>query len=571
MKPPGVAVAETETPIGNGQQLQGLTMATTATARAHKAAPVVTLPDFKMVAVAELVAYERNARTHSPSQVKQIAASIREFGWTVPVLIDAGYKIIAGHGRVEAARLLKLPAVPCLVLEHLSDTQRRAYILADNKLAELAGWDEALLAVELRDLGGLDFDLDVVGFDADEVTDLLATLAPPAPKDGTDEADNAPALEAVAITQRGEVWILGSADRGHRIMCGDSTNAADVAKLMGEDRAQLLHADPPYGMGKEADGVQNDNLYVDELDAFQIEWWTACRPSIEANASVYIWGNSPDLWRLWYGKGLGALEPLALRNEIVWDKKSIAGMASPQLTQYPEATERCLFFQLGRHVFRINQTKDDYWQGWEPIRGWLNAEREKVGWSAKQIREICGNWMHGHWFGTSQWVFISRDNYEKLQAAAGERAFLKAYGELKAEHDALLAVFNGEVRGPRFDEFAAARPYFDNAHDTMRDVWEFPRVTGADRHGHATPKPVAMMERVMRSSLRPGEICLEPFGGSGSTLIGAEKTARRCFMLELTPGYVDVTVRRWQELTGKVATLAETGESFAEVERQRGS
>jgi DNA modification methylase len=109
-------------------------------------------------------------------------------------------------------------------------------------------------------------------------------------------------------------------------------------------------------------------------------------------------------------------------------------------------------------------------------------------------------------------------------------------------HRELLAVFNGEVKGPRFEEFAA-RPFFDNAHDTMRDVWESPRVAGADRHGHATPKPVAMMERVMRSSLRPGEICLEPFGGSGSTLIGAEKTGRRCFAMELTPAYVDVIVR----------------------------
>ncbi len=546
-------------------------MPPSSAARVHRSAPVVTLPDFKMVAVAELVAYERNARTHSASQVKQIAASIREFGWTVPVLIGTDFKIIAGHGRVEAARLLKMPAVPCLVLEHLTPAQRRAYVLADNKLAELAGWDDELLALELRDLGELDFNLEVVGFTGDEIGDLLATLEPkPAPGDD-DKADQAPALQAVAITRRGDLWLLGDEDRGHRVLCGDSTNVDDVAKLMRADRAQLLHADPPYGMGKEADGVENDNLYVDELDSFQLEWWLACRPAIEHNASAYIWGNAPDLWRLWYGKGLGALEPMALRNEIVWDKKSIAGMASPQLTQYPEATERCLFFQLGRHVFRINQTKDDYWQGWEPIRAWLNVEREKAGWAAKEIRGICGNHMHGHWFGTSQWVFISRDNYEKLQAAAGDRAFGKPYAELRAEYQELLAVFNGEVRGPRFDEFAAARPYFDNAHATMRDVWDFPRVTGTERHDHATPKPVAMMERVMRSSLRPGEICLEPFGGSGSTLIGAEKTARRCFALELTPGYVDVTVRRWQELTAKRATLAETGETFAEVEARRGT
>src|SRR5262249_34786547 len=155
-----------------------------------------------------------------------------------------------------------------------------------------------------------------------------------------------------------------------------------------------------------------------------------------------VWGNAPDLWRWWYRVGNGAWasrglresEPLTLRNEIVWDKKSIAGMASGDLTQYPEATERCLFFQLGRHVFLVNQTKDDYWQGWEPIRRFLCEERDKAGWKPGDVKRITENHMYGHWFGTSQWVFISREHYERLARAAGGRAFVRPYDDLLREY-----------------------------------------------------------------------------------------------------------------------------------------
>lgn len=528
---------------------------------------LVELPEFKLERVERLRAYQRNPRTHSPSQIAKLVASVKEFGWTVPILVDDERQIIAGHGRLDAARKLGLQQVPVLVLEHLTPAQRRAYVIADNQLALDAGWDDELLAQELKALEDLgELDLEVTGFDRDEIDDLFAFLANDDDA-GQADAETVPEAPADPTTRRGDVWILGN----HRLMCGDSTIAADVAELVAGERAHLVHADPPYGMGKEKDGVENDNLYADELDAFQLKWWRACRPHLEDNGSAYIWGNAPDLWRLWWRAGLADSEPITLRNEIVWDKKSIAGMASPLMTQYPEASERCLFIQLGRHVFRINQTKDDYWQGWDAIRTWLVAERDKMQWTAKRVREIVDNHMQGHWFGTSQWVFISRDNYEKLQAASAGEAFTRPYDELKADYDARLALFNGEVRGPRFEEFAAARPFFDNAHDVMRDVWEFPRVTGDERHGHATPKPVAMMERVMRSSLRAGQVCLEPFGGSGSTVLGAEKTGRRCFVMEITPGYCDVIVKRWQEATGKSAVLVSSGATFAELQLERTS
>lgn len=278
-----------------------------------------------------------------------------------------------------------------------------------------------------------------------------------------------------------------------------------------------------------------------------------------------MWGNAAELWSLWYRAGLGASEPLSLRNEIVWDKGSASGMHSGEMLNYPTATERCLYFQFGRHVLQINRTKDDYWPGWEPIRTHLVAERDKMGWGAGQVREIVGNHMAGHWFGTSQWAFITEPNYAKLQAAAAGAAFTRPYGDLLAEFNRIRAIFNGEVRDPALAELNAARPYFDNAHDVMRDVWEFPRVVGEERFGHATPKPVAMMERVMRSSARAGELAVEPFGGTGSTLIGAERTGRVCYAMELQPRYVDVIVRRWQAATGRAAVRESDGAAFDSI------
>lgn len=501
-----------------------------------------------------------NPRTHSDAQVAQIAASMEEWGWTIPVLCDETGRVIAGHGRIAAARLLGFAEVPVMIARGWTDDQKRAYLLADNKLATNAGWDEAALAAELRELNLHGYQIDLVGFSAQELESLLQPLeaAPP-------EEPELPELPAVATSRPGDVWRLGD----HRIICGDSTHPETVALLFGEEKARAVHADPPYGMGKEADGIANDNLYGEKLDRFQLEWWNVWRAHTEPNGSGFIWGRAADLWRLWYAAGLATLEPVTLRNEIVWDNKTIAGMASDEMTQFPETTERALFFQLGRHVFLVNQTKDDFWPGWEPLRAWLAAERDKAGWSAGDVRRIVGNHMHGHWFGRSQWVFITEDNYTKLQAAANGQAFTRSYADLLAEYQQAAAIFKGEVRDPRQAAFNAGRPYFDNAHEVMRDVWEFPRVHGEERFGHATPKPVAMIERICRSLTREGEILAEPFVGTGSGLLAAERTGRRCFGAELEPLYVDVAVKRWQSLTGQIATLEATGEDFEAVYAQR--
>lgn len=511
----------------------------------------------EQIKVSALIPYARNSRTHSDAQVAKIVQSIREFGFVNPVLIDGDDVLIAGHGRTLSAQQIGLVEVPAIRLTHLTDAQRRAFVIADNRIAEDAGWDDELLKAELEALTALDFDVAVVGFEDDELSKLLGA----SPSVGLTDPDEVPDVAEEVVTKTGDVWMLGA----HRVMCGDSTSATDVSTLCAGVKAALIHADPPYGMGKEADGVVNDNIYGAQLDAFQMSWWRPFRAHASQNASAYIWGNSPDLWRLWYAGGLADSEPMSLRNEIVWDKKNIAGMASPDLTQYPEATERCLFFQLGRHIFKVNQTKEDYWPGWDPIRSFLVGEKEKAGFTAKRVNEICGNNMHGHWFGTSQWSFISQDNYAKLATAANGTAFTRPYDDLQDEYKRIQSVFNGEVRGPRFEEFAAARPYFDNAHSVMRDVWDFPRVVGAERFDHATPKPVSMMERVMRSSAREGDVVLEPFGGTGSTVMGAEKTGRICYAMEMQPKYVDVIVKRWQDHTGRQAIRERDRLTFSEA------
>jgi DNA modification methylase len=512
--------------------------------------------------VVDLVPYARNSRTHSDTQVDQIAASIREWGWTNPVLVDERGGIIAGHGRILGAQRLGMLEVPVLVASGWTEDQKRAYVIADNKLAENAGWDDELLAAEMAALKLSGFDLQLTGFDADE---LLALLKGEGDGDGDGagqddgKADEIPPLATVICSQAGDVWQLGE----HRVMCGDSTSKDDVERLMAGAKAQLIHADPPYGMGKEADGVENDNIYGADLDAFQMAWWHAFRPHVDNNGSAYIWGNAEGLWRLWFAGGLGSSEPFEMRNEIVWDKKSIAGMKSPDMLCYPVASERCLFFQFGNQ-FIGNVNTDDFPASWEPLLGYMAGEAAAAGIRPPDVKRVCGCGMFSHWFTRAQFTLIPEKHYAKL-ASEYPGQFLRPWAELKREWAAVRGrgrdVINGKLEG--------VRSYFDNAHEVMRDVWEFPRVSGEERYGHATPKPVSMMVRALTSASSEGSLTVEPFGGSGATLIGAEKAGRVCYTMELQGKYVDVIVRRWQAFTGKTATHADSGEAFDTVANGR--
>ncbi len=507
---------------------------------------------YQTVAVEALIPYARNSRTHSDEQVAQIAASIKEFGFTNPILIDENGGIIAGHGRVMAARKLGLEAVPAIRIDYLTEAQKRAYVIADNKLALNAGWDMELLALELGELRDSGFDLDLTGFSEDELANLFIE-AEELP-DGEGEPDDVPEVED-PVSVPGDVWLLGK----HRVMCGDSTSISDAEKLMNGQVAQLLHADPPYGMGKASDGVANDNLYEDELDRFQMEWWATFRTFLTDNASAYIWGNAPELWRLWYVGGLGTSERLEMRNQIVWDKKSAPGMAAAAGTSFVTTTEHCLFFQIGNQ-FLGNLNADEFPEVWEPIRGYLAAQADLASLKPADVKRVCGCGMYSHWFTRSQFTLIPQNHYQAL-AAEYPGCFERPWKELKKEWD--------RVKSNPQNDFQGGRSFFDNAHDAMRDVWEFGRVVGEERHGHATPKPVEMMARVMYSSLPAGGLCIEPFGGSGSTLMGAEVAGRVCYTMELQGKYVDVIVRRWQKYTGKAAILESTGQTFEDLANDR--
>lgn len=395
-----------------------------------------------------LIPYARNSRTHSEEQVAQIAASIREFGFTNPVLIDADGGLIAGHGRVMGARKLGLADVPCIRLAHLSEAQRRAYVIADNKLALNAGWDDAMLALELRDLQDMDFDLSLTGFETDDITALLAGLDA-TPKGETD-ADDVPPLQADAVTQPGDVWMLGK----HRIMCGSSTVATDVATLLGGGVPHLMVTDPPYGIEYDAD-----------------------------------WRNSAQRA----------------------DGTPIGGRAVGKV---------------------LNDDQADWREAWALFPG----EVAYVWHAGVRSNEVADS-LHACGFKVYAQIIWAKSN------------LVIGRGHYHPKHEpcwyAVKKGGTGHWQGDR----------------KQTTLWEIPKPQKSET-GHSTQKPIECMRRPIENNSRPGDAVYEPFSGSGTTIIAAEQTGRICYAMELSPNYVDVAVRRWQQYTGKTAVLESTGQPF---------
>lgn len=491
------------------------------------------------------IPYPGNPRRNA-SAVAAVKLSIQRYGFRQPVVVDEADVVIIGHTRLKAALEMGLPEIPVHVAADLTPAQVRELRIADNSTNEIAEWVPELLRVELEALP--DFDGAAFGLDLN-----MPGLFPEPPTPGTGgnappQVDRADELALKWNVQPGDLFLVGE----HRLLCGDSTSRENVARLMGGELAILCHADPPYGMGKEAEGVENDNLYAAKLDAFQMAWWRAVRPSLLDNASAYIWGTADDLWRLWYSGGLNASERLTMRNEVVWNKEIGCGMSSELHRQFATVTERCLFFMLGQQGFG-NVNVADYWEGFDPIRLYLAGEAEKLGWGSARVNALTDSNMYGHWFTKAQWSMITRANYETLQDAAQGEAFRKPYSELRALYDGGMANGGGAAKA----EFYGSRAYFDNVHDNMTDVWNFPRVLGEERHGHATPKPVDLIARAVKSSAPAGALVVEPFVGSGSTLVACENTGRKGRALEISPGYCAVTLERMaQAFPGMVITKA---------------
>jgi hypothetical protein len=391
------------------------------------------------LALDALIPYARNSRTHSDEQVAQVAASIREFGFTNPVLIDGDGGIIAGHGRVMAARKLGLADVPCIRLAHLTAAQKRAYIIADNKLALNAGWDDTLLALELQELQALDYDLALTGFMGDEIDQLLAELD--ATPEGQTDPDETPEVQADAISKPGDVWLLGK----HRIMCGDSTDAGSVAMLMGGGIADAVLTDPPYGQNQEGvPGDQPQNLPSVVMAAHRL-------PVTDA---VIVAFQSPRTFPAWL-------------NECI------------------KAGHR-----FERMLWLYKRAQNSY-----PWRGWLLTSEAILATSV----------------GSAKW-----------------------HDQHPYAHDCyMLAEVSGEI--------------------DSNIGW------------HGSVKPVSVVSDIAQRICPPGALIYEPFSGSGTTIIAAEQTGRRCYAMELSPNYVDVAVRRWQNFTGKRATLEATGAAFPDA------
>ena len=422
--------------------------------------------------ITSLRPYPRNARTHSRKQVKQIAASIERFGFTNPVMISDDGEIIAGHGRVEAAKLLGWKAVPTLALSHLSETERRAYVLADNKLALNAGWDKEILAIELQALSDLEFDTELTGFSLAEI-DLVIDEAGEADPDGGDASeDEVKFATGLPVSRQGDLWILGR----HRLLCGDARSAIDFEALMDGSKADLAFTDPPY------------NVKID--------------------------GNVC---------GLGSVK----HREFAF---ASGEMSKVQFTAFLTET-------LGN----IGTVMRD-----------------------GAIAFVCMDWRHmGELLTAGEAAFTELKNlvvWNKTNGGMG--AFYRS------KHELIFVFKQGTAEHTNSFGLGQTGRYRTN-------VWDYAGISsiGAGRSDelamHPTVKPVAMIADAIRDCSKRGQIVLDAFGGSGSTLIAAEKTGRSARLIEYDPLYCDTIVRRWETCTGKRAFLGITSETFEDLGETR--
>jgi DNA modification methylase len=421
--------------------------------------------------VRELKPYANNARTHSKQQIRQIAKSIKRFGFCNPVLVDDNKQIIAGHGRVEAAKLLGIDAVPTCRLSHLSEADKRAYILADNKLAEKAGWDREMLAIELQGLVDLNFEVELTGFEMAEI-DVILDEAEEANGAETGPEDDVPQPTATAVTKPGDLWVLGN----HRLLCGDAREATAYESLLDGTKAEFVFTDPPYNV------------------------------AIEGNVC-----------------GLGSIH----HREFA--------MASGEMSE----AEFTAFLEV---VFR----------------------NLAVSTANGSIHQLCMDWRH-----MPEMLAAGRKIYSELKNLCVWNKSNAGMGSFyRSKHELVFVWKNGDA--PHINNFELGQ------HGRNRtNVWDYAGISTM-RAGrleelamHPTVKPVALVADAIKDCSRRGGVVLDPFCGSGTILMAAERTGRKARALEIDPIYVDVAVRRWQTYTGKTAVLAATGEGFESLEEQR--
>ena len=486
--------------------------------------------------VSELIEYENNPR-HNDEAVDYVANSIKEFGFKVPIVIDKNNTIIAGHTRVKASKKLGLETVPCIVADDLTEEQVKAFRLADNKVGELTEWDFAKLEAELEEIENIDmsefsFDFDMPEMEAEIEEDDFEAEVPAEPK-----------------TKAGDIYQLGN----HRVMCGDSTSREDIKKLLNGAIADMVFTDPPYGMKKEKDGVTNDNLNYDKLLEFNKKWIPLSFEFLKDMGGWYCWGIDEPLMDIYSEilKPMKKRNELLVRNYITWAKHSAQGINTKTYKKFPTESEKCWFVVKGKDWQNTNS--ENFNPKYEKVLEYLNEEKEKAGLTAKAIDEITKTQMHKHWFATSQFLLITEEHYRKLQQSTN--CFNKSYEELKE----LIDESKNTQHKNHFDT-----NWYISDDIGLTDVWrENPvnKIKGEkdETGGHATPKPIAICTRAIRTSSRQGENVLDLFGGSGSTLIACEDSGKNAYLMELEPKWVDVIIERWEKHTGQKAELIERG------------
>lgn len=478
----------------------------------------------QILKLSEIMPYENNVRKNDKA-VKDVAESIKQCGYIAPIIVDENNVILAGHTRYKALKKLGYKEVTVRKVTGLTEEQKRKYRLLDNKTNELAEWDFEKLKDEIDGLDFSEFDID---WGIEEDTETISVI-----EDEPIEIDNT----REPVTKLGDIYQLGE----HRLMCGDSTDALNINILMQGKKADLVFTDPPYGMKKEKDGVANDNLNFDDLLEFNKQWVPLTFDALKDNGSWYCWGIDEPLMDIYSEilKPMIKANKTTFRNLITWDKGNGQGQLSEEFRMYPIADEKCLFVMCGEQDMRFKRNLEEFNEMFEPIRKWFEDERKKSGLSIEQISKIDST-RCSHYWAKVQFEFPTKEAFCKIQTYCvnnGINAFGVEYEEIKKE-------------------FYKNRAYFNNTHDNMNNVWHFSKTSGEEKEtagGHATPKPIALCSRAIKSSSREGEIVLDVFGGSGSTLIACEQLNRKAYLMELEPKWCDVIIKRWENFTGKKA------------------
>ena len=505
----------------------------------------------------QITGVKQNPRDLTNDGFEKAVQSIRDFPemLTARELVVVGhenrYVVIGGNQRLRALKHLGHTNALCKIVEWTTE-QINEFIIKDN--VEYGTWNFELLAtdwdmIELQEWGLTELpEFNLENEDLEE--------------QGLIDEDEVPAVQIIPITKQGDLWIMGE----HRLLCGDSTSIDDVEKLMDGEKADMVFTDPPYGMKKEKEGVLNDNLNYDDLLEFNREWVPLSFYATKDNGSWYCWGTDEPLMDIYSTiiKPMIKNQQATFRNLITWAKGYGQGQNSENTRSYAIADEKCLFVMCGVQGF--NNNADNYFEGWEPIRDYLLSQRLKAGWDIPTMKRVAGHseLSLDHWTCKSQWNMPTQAVYQAFQQWGIDNrqdVFNREYDDLKREYENIKHGYENIKHG-----YYATRAYFNNVHDNFNNVWEIQRhQRDGSEGGHATPKPIELCMRAIKSSSRENEIVLDLFGGSGSTLIACAKTSRVGYIMELDERYCDVIVKRWQGYTGKEAILQSTGQTFSQL------